>query len=269
MRAALSTEPASASVRNSTPAETDGEFPDPLARMGRTRAETVAAHLRESIYNGDLPAGSRIRLKETARLLGVSAMPVRDALRLLEADELVTLVPRSGARVSDLSSEDIEELYAMRAGLEGLAARLAVPRLDAATVSRLEHLFEMMASAQSARNPEAFVRHDRTFHRTLYEASARPRLVKRILDLWDNSRRAMPIGYRSWYSETAALESHRIILAAAQARNPAAAERLVREHTDEAALRILQAFSSPPGRRRKRRSGEAASAPFGAVDQVP
>jgi DNA-binding GntR family transcriptional regulator len=206
--------------------------------------------LRGAIYSGDLKAGSRIRLRDTAKLLGVSEMPVRDALRLLEGDRLVTLRARSGARVTELSSADIEELYAMRAGLEGLAARLAVERMDSATSIELERLFESMRAAWSAGDGEAFIAQDRLFHRTLYEQSGRPHLVARILDLWGNSRRAMPIGYGSWLSKPEALESHRVILSAVLARNPLSAERFLRDHTDQAARRILASLEAPDRRRK-------------------
>lgn len=245
----------------------DGDRPEDTGRRRRsnglgaqgapTRAEAVADYLRESIFKGELAAGTRIRLTDTARSLGVSEMPVRDALRLLETEQLVTVLPRRGATVTQLSPDDIEELYAMRAGLEGLAARLAVNRMDRETAVELEELFARMAQDQASSDPQAFVTHDRMFHRTLYEAAGRPRLVTRILGLWDNSRRAMPIGYRAWFSDPAAVESHRIILAAVLARNPTAAEHFVREHTDQAAARIIDSLKLQDSTSRTRHRGPA------------
>jgi DNA-binding GntR family transcriptional regulator len=173
----------------------------------------------------------------------MSEMPVRDALRLLEAEQLVTVTARRGARVTELSAEDIEELYAMRAGLEGLAARLAVARMDDSVARAVEELFKVMVADQAAGDTEAFMLHDREFHRTLYEAAGRPRLVQRIQGLWNNSRRSLPLVYRSWLPATAALESHRIILAAVLARNPDAAQRFTREHTEQAARRIVDSLT--------------------------
>jgi DNA-binding GntR family transcriptional regulator len=220
-------------------------------------AESAAQYLRDAIYAGNIAPGTPIRLRKTALLLGTSEMPIRDALRILTAEKLVTTPSRRGARVTGLSADDIEELYAMRSGLEALAAKVAVRRIGDDTTSAMEQAFQEMLGAQAAGDSDAFVVHDRHFHRLLYEASGRPSLVKRILDLWDNSRRALPLVYRSWLPAAAAVESHRIILASVLARNPEATERFTREHTEQAAVRILEslaAMSSKKGARWHRRA---------------
>jgi DNA-binding GntR family transcriptional regulator len=219
-----------------------------------TLAEAVAQRVRAWIFSGELKPGSRIRLAETAQRLGVSVMPIRDALRVLEAEQLVTLAPQRGARVSELSVGDIEELYAVRSGLEGLAARLAVTMSDEATDDELQRLFEAMAEAHREGSVEGFMEADRRFHRTLYAIPERDRLLKRITDLWNNSARSVPLVYRSWVLSRSALESHRIILSAVLARDPAAAERFTREHTDQAATRILAAIAESGTTPRRRRA---------------
>jgi DNA-binding GntR family transcriptional regulator len=225
----------------------------------RRLAESAATYLRDAIFAGEMAPGTRIRLRHTAQLLGMSEMPVRDALRTLEAEQLVTSQSRRGAKVAALSPDDIEELYAMRSGLEGLAAKVAVPRIDRETIAGMEDAFNAMLVDQASGDSEAFAVHDRLFHRLLYEASGRPGLVKRILDLWDNSWRSVPLGYRSWLPAAAAVESHRILLAAVVARNQEAAERFTREHTDQAASRILQAMAGTASKKGSLRSDRNAA----------
>lgn len=227
-----------------------------------TLAAAVAGRMRDWIMSGKLKPGARIRLASTAERLGVSPMPVRDALRLLEAEQLVSMSPHRGARVSELSVEDIEELYAVRTGLEGLAAKVAVRNSTDETDAHFRALFDRMALAHERGSAQEFAEADRLFHRALYAMSGRPRLEKRIVDLWDNSARSVPLVYRSWLPSRWALESHRIILSAVLARNPEAAERFTREHTDQAAERILKALEewrSPARRRRRSRPTERGS----------
>jgi DNA-binding GntR family transcriptional regulator len=237
----------------------DAGLDGPLGpQVNGTLAAAVADRMRNWIMSGALEPGARIRLAETAQRLGVSPMPVRDALRLLESEQLVTTAPHRGARVSELSAEEIEELYAVRAGLEGLAAKVAIRNSDDESDARLQALFDRMAIAHETGSAQEFAEADRLFHRALYSISGRPRLVKRIIDLWDNSARSVPLVYRSWVPSRSALESHRIILSAVLARNPEAAERFTREHTDQAAGRILEAIAERPATARQRR-GRAAS----------
>ena len=95
-----------------------------------TLAESITGRLRQLILDGQLRPGQALRPADLAPRLGVSAMPVREALRILDAEGLVTFKPRIGARVAEIREEDVEELYLIRGALEGLAARLAADESD-------------------------------------------------------------------------------------------------------------------------------------------
>jgi DNA-binding GntR family transcriptional regulator len=208
----------------------------------QTLAESITGRLRQLILDGQLPPGQALRPADLAPRLGVSAMPVREALRILEAEGLVTFRPRIGARVAEIQEEDVEELYLVRGALEGLAARLAATNLTEAGLAQLHEAFDEMTAARARHDFDTFSQYDKEFHRRQYAASGRPGLVKKILDLWDVGRRIYAITPRTAESMEPAYEAHRAILEALDRRDAEAAEQRTRIHTEEAAGRILAAL---------------------------
>ena len=215
----------------------------------RTVAATVAQRLRARILDGQLRPGATLRLTPLAHNLGVSAMPVREALRSLEGEGLVVVRPRRGAVVAELSAEDAEEIYAMRVALESLCARHGAERLGPADVADIEQLFGRMEEQQQAWNLAAFIDLDHAFHSRLYAVSWRERLIRMIGDLQNRSRRYLPYIYGAWPMvenpdpgsiAPVRLEAHRPILVAIQEGNKPLVERLTREHMEQAAGRLLR-----------------------------
>ncbi len=98
----------------------------------KTAQEEAYFYLRESILSGSLPGGTRLDISQIATHLGMSRMPVREALRQIASEGLVVIRPNRGVVVTQLTPEDVLEIFEMRAVLEGLAAHLARPRLDEA-----------------------------------------------------------------------------------------------------------------------------------------
>jgi DNA-binding GntR family transcriptional regulator len=218
----------------------DAALSEPADRQ--TLAESITGRLRQLILDGQLPPGQSLRPADLAPRLGVSVMPIREALRILEAEGLVTFKPRIGARVAEISEEDVEELYLVRGALEGLAARLAVRNLTEAGLAELHEAFDEMTAALIRDDFVTFSQWDREFHRRHFSASGRPSLVKKILDLWDYGRRIYAIAPHTRESMEPAYAAHRAILEALDSRNARAAERHTRTHTEEAAERILAAL---------------------------
>lgn len=218
----------------------DAALSEPADRQ--TLAESITGRLRQLILDGQLPPGQSLRPADLAPRLGVSVMPIREALRILEAEGLVTFKPRIGARVAEISEEDVEELYLVRGALEGLAARLAVRNLTDAGLAELHEAFDEMTAALIRDDFVTFSQWDREFHRRHFSASGRPSLVKKILDLWDYGRRIYAIAPHTRESMEPAYAAHRAILEALDSRNARAAERHTRTHTEEAAERILAAL---------------------------
>lgn len=148
--------------------------------------------LREDILTGTRPAGSRLREEQLAEDLGLSRTPVREAIRRLQADGLVQVVPNRGAEVVSLSAEDTEEIFGLRSVLESYAARNAALR-GQADVARLrelcaamEHQLERLANGETDGAHDEITRLNMEFHRAIHEAGGRrllPELLSRVIEV--------------------------------------------------------------------------------------
>lgn len=149
-----------------------------------TKTEIALQVLRDRIGSGDLPAGTRLRVEELATELEMSPTPLREALRLLQADGLVDYRAHYGIVVAEPSVEEIRELFRLRSLLESLAVELAVPRLDTAALERLEHAHEEQVEAVRANRGAAIAKSNADWHWTLYDAAGSALLSDFIRRLW-------------------------------------------------------------------------------------
>jgi DNA-binding GntR family transcriptional regulator len=232
---------------------------DLVPKARETMTESAAVILRGLILAGRLPPGTPLRLTEVARRLGMSVMPVREALRVLEAERLVTFRSHHGATVAEISAEDVEEAYAVREALEGLAARDGVRNLTEPGLERIREHFRRMEEAARTGDRDALVTSDQAFHRSLFEAGGRPDRARRIVELWESTRRAVPLTYRAWDPLDVAIAAHRPILVAIERRDARAAEQLSRAHTRQAATRVLRAIRKRP------RAGQGPGSTVGEI----
>jgi DNA-binding GntR family transcriptional regulator len=159
-----------------------------------TKSEYAYAELRRRIVEGELAPGTRLRLKPLADRLGLSVMPVREAVKMLERDGLVEAQSHRGATVTTISREDVIEVLSVRMWLEVLAVRDATPHHTAAT---LEHVRRGLAAAEKAapRGGLAYAQANRALHEAI-EAPAAPLSRQLISELWDRvwqTRRSMSL----------------------------------------------------------------------------
>ena len=124
---------------------------DRFADVGNA-AETAYAVLREAIVSNVLKPGTRLRADELARKLGVSKTPVREALRKLQAEDLITLQPGNALMVKSISEEQLFEIYYTREALEGMAARLAAENAGQIELAKLRAIHEQMKAPGAAAN---------------------------------------------------------------------------------------------------------------------
>lgn len=134
--------------------------------------ELVVAALRERILGGSVPPGERLVEGRLSEELGVSRMPVREALRKLASEGLVTIEPRRGATVTTFSSEQVRELVEVRATLEGLNAKLAAKRHDPAQIAQLERILEEGARLAESGDIAATSAMNQRFHDALGNIAA-------------------------------------------------------------------------------------------------
>ena len=200
----------------------------------------IADALRAAILDGRYQPGERIRQEEVAARSGASRIPVREALRMLAAEGLVTLVANTGAWVAKLSLDECVETYLIRERLEPLLLRASLPNLDEAAIGHLERLIASM-EAPGASVTE-FLRADREFHLSSY-AGARPGETAQIIGrMWNTTQL-----YRREFSKLAAgvgmgathLE-HRLLLDCIGRRDADDAERVLVMHIRRTRLALEQ-----------------------------
>jgi DNA-binding GntR family transcriptional regulator len=186
-----------------------------------TKTELALQELRAGIRTGDLSPGQRLRVDELTRELGMSPTPIREALRLLQADGLVDYRPHHGIVVAELSAEVTAEVYRLRALLEPLAVELAVPRLSDADVSELERLHEEHSTSPSSER-------NRAWHWAIYETSGSGLLNDFIRRLWEAFpwRMSGELPGRAKLSD----EEHTSVMKAIRRRDAALAAERMRAH---------------------------------------
>ncbi len=144
----------------------------------RTVQEAVEDWIRQAILTGKLPGGSKLVQEPLAKELGASRVPIREALRKLEAEGLVRFTPHRGAVVTPISAEDVKNIFELRVALETLAARRGAAQLTPADLAEMSRLVIQMRRATRA--PDVWLELNRRFHSTIYAASGNPRLVRLI-----------------------------------------------------------------------------------------
>jgi DNA-binding GntR family transcriptional regulator len=197
----------------------------------------IAATLRDAILAGDYAPGERIRQDELAERHGASRLPVRDALRMLEAEGLVTLVANTGAWVSRISIEECQEMYQMRERLEPLLLRMNVPLLTDDDVDGLELLASAMETSDDV---ERFLRLDREFHLSALTAARTTVLGDTVRSLWNRTQHYRRAVTRLYYSEgdRSVHHDHHLIVGALRRRDADEAERVLAGHIRRSRLEL-------------------------------
>jgi DNA-binding GntR family transcriptional regulator len=193
-------------------------------------AELVTEQLRAAIFEGQLAPGAPIRQETVARELGTSRIPVREALRQLEVEGLVTIVPHSGARVATLDFDECLEIYRIRERVEPLAFGESVGHLSPA---QLETIDQLCNEIEGRRGSTAWIDVDRRFHLACYDG-APPRLRRMIVGFWHATQQ-----YRRILQQTLSEQDydayhheHRLMVNSLVTENVSAGESLVRIHIE-------------------------------------
>lgn len=198
--------------------------------MTTAKSDTIAAQISKTLASriiaGEIEAGSRLRQDHIAAEFGASHVPVREAFRRLEAQGLVVSEPRKGVRVAGFSLEEVREVAEMRAALEGLALRNALPHM---TKSILDQAEEANRASDHARDVQSWEETNRRFHRIILTPCGMPRLLKAIDDLHTASARFLFSGWRAeWEAPTD--RDHRAILDALRAGQGEVAASVLARH---------------------------------------
>ena len=202
-------------------------------------SQRIATSLREAILAGQLGPGTWLRQDEIAVRFGASRLPVREALRILEAEGLAELSPNRGARVPDLALGEVNTYYLMRERLEPLTLIASIEQISDDQVAALDRLREAI---ERNTDPGRFMALDREFHLTSYAGCASGQLMAATLRLWNTTqhyRRAL------MYLDDAdpALivhAEHRLLLDAIRRRDPEDAERYLTGHIRRTRIELVR-----------------------------
>jgi DNA-binding GntR family transcriptional regulator len=201
--------------------------------------EIVFESLREAIINGILEPGERLMEIQLAEEMGVSRTPVREAIRKLELEGFVVMIPRKGAYVAGISMKDIADVFEIRAALESLAAGLAAERITEEELEQLERTLVRNSEVTEINNLDALVDIDTDFHDVLYKASRNVRLVQIISNLREQIQRFRKASLSHPGRMKDALEEHKKMVEAISERNVELAQNLARDHIENAENSML------------------------------
>jgi DNA-binding GntR family transcriptional regulator len=186
--------------------------------------DVVFENLRSAILEGKLKSGQRLMEVQLAEQLGVSRTPVREAIRKLELEGLVVMLPRKGAYVANISVKDLMDVLEIRASLEGLGASLAAER-------RTEEEFEQAVITQDI---DMLLKKDIEFHECIFKAANNKKLEKMINSLWEQVQRFRITYVSDSNASLSLIDEHRIILNAIKEGNVADGKKAAIEHIEKA-----------------------------------
>ena len=219
---------------SSTQGQKDGR--DKYSLRGR-----VFQSIREDILSGRYEQNTELKEAAIGAELGVSRTPVREALRQLELEGLVTIIPNRGAYVNMITAKDVQDIYVIRSMLEGLCARWATQSITAEQLDSMEETLCLSEYHTSKKNYEKLYELDSLFHEQLYEAGG-SRILNHILsDFHDYVKMVRKVTISTSGRSVTSTEEHRAIFEAIKEKDPDKAEALAKEHVKHT-IESIQAY---------------------------
>ena len=201
--------------------------------------QKVCNVLREAILKGILKPGERLKQSELAEELGVSRMPIREALRVLETEGLILLEPHKGAIVKSISKEDFKEIYALRSVLESLAVEKSVLYMTNKEIEELKTFVDIMENTEQI---EEFIMYNNEFHKLLIKHCQWDRLNSFVQILWNGFPQQTPRFLEG--QKTLSNKEHRLILEAVIARDALKAGSLMAGHIQRTGNKLVEDIES-------------------------
>lgn len=192
--------------------------------------DVVFKTLREAILKGDLAPGERLMEIKLANQLGVSRTPIREAIRKLELEGLVVMVPRKGAEVAKITEKDLRDVLEVRASLEELAITLACERITDEKIAELKSALEQFRTVIKGKDVTKIAQMDVAFHDVIFEATQNARLVQMVNNLREQMYRYRLEYLKDFSTHNRLDEEHVKIFEAVSARDIKRAKALIREH---------------------------------------
>ena len=206
--------------------------------------EVIFDSLRQAIIMGELKPGERLMEIQFAEKMGVSRTPVREAIRKLELEGLVVMIPRKGAHVAELSVKDIIDVLEIRSSLDGLATRLAAQRITKDELKELKNIVDQFAQYMEKNNVQGLIKKDVEFHDLIYKASRNDKLMQIATNLKDQVHRFRVVYLKDYSSPKELVKEHQDIYKAIERNDGDIAETLATIHIRNQQDTMITFYSS-------------------------
>ena len=202
--------------------------------------EVVFENIRKAIIEGVLKPGERLMEIQLSEQLGVSRTPVREAIRMLELEGLVVMLPRKGAYVANISKKDLMDILEVRVRLEGLAAYCATDRMTKDHIKKLETISKELEEAVYKNDVETMLAKDEEFHTLIFEATGNKRLISMMINIWETVYRFRLMYMSDYSSAVNIVDEHKKIIEAFKKGKANLAEKLAKEHIELAQQLLIE-----------------------------
>lgn len=193
-------------------------------------SEKIAETIREYIMKGNIKPGERLTEPKLSAMLGISRTPIREALRLLESEGFIDIFPRRGAVVSDITPQDVDEIFTIKIKLESLAARLAGEYMTDGDIKKLIEINDKIAKNAESKNAVSLIKFNVDFHNFYIEKCNNTRLIKIIEGLNKQFKRSTVYSFTEIGRIRKVIEEHGRIIEAFIQRDPGKIEKMVEQH---------------------------------------
>lgn len=201
------------------------------SKATKTTSEILADQIRNAIISGKFPSGQALKQDVLASQFGVSKIPIREALYLLQNEGLVTFLNNRGSIVSELSINEVDEIYTMRIALEAIALERAIPNLKAADFIAAESSLKLIEASD---DPIEWSNLNWIFHSTIYRAAQMPKLLETVSVLHNNVARYLLLYLNTMQQQEHSQQEHWDLLEACRKGRIQQALGLLRQHLEDA-----------------------------------
>lgn len=201
---------------------------DPIVR--RTLHDELLERLRQLIIDGELVPGEKVPERELCERFGVSRTPLREALKVLANDGLVTLTPNRGAMIADLTLEDLEEAFPVMGALEALSGEMACANITDAEIAQISKLHQSMVAHYERRELKDYFRTNQKIHEMILAAARNQTLSSLYRGLEGRIRQARYLANMSTTRWTQAVQEHERMIEALEVRDGAALAKILKSH---------------------------------------
>lgn len=218
----------------------------PASAIAQTTSSAVTQLLRQSLDRGRWASGAPLRQEEIAAEFGVSRVPVREAMRILQGEGQISYTPHQGYFIAQLDLQELEEIRRIRELLEEEAVVKAMPNLRDEDIAAMVEAYEEMEQAGTAGDISAMNAAHTRFHFALLAASGMPRMIRILRQLWDAADPYRAVYHGEEASRHTAQKQHAALLRAAKHRDTERAVKILRDHRQQTIDRLRGALDKKP-----------------------